>query len=262
MVRMQIMYSLVDGAVQRLELPSSSAYLMPGVRWGAFDELLTPAYWRGQVWQHEAIGGYREQRLGSNLIEEVCACLLGGYGMPAEVGLAAFARLRDEKLLEGTPTPAQVEYILAQPLIIRSVPRSYRFPRQKARYLSACLHLLAGFEEPTSDIELRDSLATLPGIGNKTASWVVRNYRTSNNVAVIDVHILRAGQHVGLFDLSWRPQRHYQLLEDQFLRFCGALDVAPSMLDGLIWDYMRRMPLRLRVPKHDAHTKVAQAHLN
>jgi thermostable 8-oxoguanine DNA glycosylase len=240
---MQVMYALIAGTTERLELPSPDEYVLPGIRWGAFDELLTPAYWRGQAWQHERLGTYRHLRLGHTLAEELAACLLGGFGMKAELGLAAYARLRDRGLLEGTPTDSLLERSLAEPFVIRGYARRYRFPRQKARYLAGCLRLLSDFAEPSDDVVLRDQLAEFPGIGLKTASWIVRNYCGSNRVAVLDVHILRAGRHIGLFPPEISPQRHYCNLEDAFIRFAAALDTGAGMLDGMIWDYMRRFVL-------------------
>jgi thermostable 8-oxoguanine DNA glycosylase len=238
---MQVMFSLIDGTIERLELPDPDEHVLPGVRWGAFDELLTPAYWRGQAWQHERLGTYRHLRLGHALAEELAACLLGGFGMKAELGLAAFARLRDRGLLEGMPAEDLLECSLAEPFVIRGHPRRYRFPRQKARYLAGCLRLLSDFTEPSDDVILRDQLAEFPGIDLKTASWIVRNYRGSNRVAVIDVHILRAGRHIGLFPPESNPQRHYCNLEDAFIQFATALDTGAAMLDALMWDYMRRL---------------------
>lgn len=241
---MQTMYAFINGELHRLDLPDPAETVLPGVQWGAFDELFTPAYWRGQAWQHELIGTYASFRLGRNLVEEVAACLLGGFGMRAEIGLAAFARLRERGLLSRIPSLSGLESALTEPFSICGASRRYRFPRQKARYLSACLKQLETFCEPLDDVEFRDRLAELPGIGPKTASWIVRNYRGSNRVAIIDVHILRAGRHIGLFPPDWGPQRHYRALEEIFLRFADALGVAAGMLDGLIWDYMRRTIIR------------------
>jgi thermostable 8-oxoguanine DNA glycosylase len=238
---MQEMYSLIDGSIKRLEIPDPNEFVVPGVRWGAFDEILTPAYWRGQAWQHEQLGTYGCLRLGHTLTEEVAACLLGGFGMKAELGLAAFARLRDRGLLQGAPREDVLEHALATPFAIRGHARRYRFPRQKARYLAACLERLDDFTEPNDDVVLRDRLTEFPGIGLKTASWIVRNYRGSNNVAVIDVHILRAGRCIGLFSPELDVQRHYCTLEDAFLCFASALNTGAGMLDGLMWDYMRRV---------------------
>ena len=239
---MQTMYAAVTGAVSELPLPTSESQVMPGIPWGSFDELLTPAYWKGQAWQHEQLGTYDDPRLGRSLTEELAACVLGGYGMPAELGLAAYRRVRDRGLLARVPTIPDLENVLSEPFVTpHGMTRRYRFPRQKARYLSACLGAIQHIDPPGSDVTLRDLLMELPGIGPKTASWIVRNHRGSDEVAIIDIHILRAGRHIGLFPATWEPQRHYLQLERAFLKFAEALGVRSSLLDALIWDYMRRL---------------------
>ena len=254
---MQTMYAVLDGTLHELQLPSPDSRLLPGIQWGSFDELMTPAYWKGQAWQHERLGSYDELRLGRSLTEELAACLLGGYGMPAELGLAAYRRLRDRGLLGTVPTVGALESALSEPFVVgRGVTRRYRFPRQKARYLAGCLQAIQDIDLPTSDRTLRDLLLQLPGIGPKTASWIVRNHRGSDAVAIIDVHILRAGRHVGLFPVSWQPQQHYVALESAFLEFASALDVRVSLLDALIWDYMRNLP-RMSVRQEYAGSSAA-----
>lgn len=239
---MQVVHAILNGRLCKLRLPAPHEYVLPGVPWGAFDELMTPAYWRCQAWQHDTLGTYNDLRLGRTLAEELAACLLGGYGMPAELGLAAYARLRSFGLLAGTPSAFSIEAALLEPFEYRGRRRFYRFPRQKARYLAACLAALHKLTEPAGDRELRDALTTLPGIGLKTASWIVRNYRASETVAIIDIHILRAGRHVGLFDDVWTPQRNYSELEASFLSFAKAIGTSAVLLDSLMWDQMRRMP--------------------
>ncbi len=239
---MQTMHAVLEGEVLRLPLPPPETRLMKGVRWGLFDELLTPAYWKGQAWQHEVLGTYDNHRLGRSLVDELAACLLGGHGMPAELGLAAYRRIRSLGLLRTLPTVSEVERALAAPFLAsHGATRRYRFPRLKARHLVGSLRAIQDLDPPESDVAFRDLLVRLPGIGPKTASWIVRNHRGSNEVAIIDVHVLRAGRHVGLFPLSWRPERHYLKLEAAFLDFARALGVRPSLLDAVIWDYMRRL---------------------
>lgn len=238
---MQTMYAVIHGSIARLELPPPSATVMGEICWGAFDELLTPAYWKGQAWQHSRLDTYVDLRLGRTFVEEVAACLLGGFGVPAEIGLAAFRRLRDAGLLAGGYSEARIERALIQPFLYGGQSRRYRFARQKARYLAASLRALGDVEPLNDDVELRNLLMTLKGIGPKTASWIVRNYRSSDSVAIIDVHILRAGRHIGLFEESLRPDHDYLRLESDFLAFAAALDVRPALLDALMWDYMRRL---------------------
>lgn len=240
---MQVMHAVLNGELLSRSFPAADAHVLPDVTWGSFDQLMTPAWWAGQCWQQRVLNRYAELRLGRDLIEETAACLLGGYGMPAELGLGAYAAVRDAGLLAGGPvSAADIEKVLRQPIPYGEGYRAYRFPRQKASYLAACLEQLADFREPHSDRALRDALATLPGVGLKTASWVVRNYRGSHAVAVLDVHILRAGRHMNLFPVHWTPQKHYRALEAQFLALAAAIETDAGLLDAVMWDFMRRLP--------------------
>ncbi|MGG5819346.1 hypothetical protein [Falsiroseomonas sp. HW251] len=235
----EIWLSGVDGDIA-LRLPDPDEEALPGVPWGRADELMTPAYWKGQCWQAERLGWHGTFRLGADLREEVAACMLGGWGMPAELGLAAFRRLRDRGLLRG-PTSAHVlEAALSEPLVIGNTRRRYRFPRQRAAHLSGCLSALEMLREPEGDREVRDALIVLPGVGWKTASWVVRNHRASSAVAIIDVHVVRAGVVAGVFDPAWTPERNYRELEQAFLDLADAMGVRAALLDAVIWEQMRR----------------------
>lgn len=237
----QTMYSVFNGSVATLHLPAPNELVLRNIRWGAFDDLLSAAYWKGQAWQHAALKTYSQFRLGRSFKEEIAACLLGGYGIPAELGLAAFTRLRDQGLLTGMASTLDIEASLSEPFDLGSRTRRYRFARQKSQYLQSALHVFRQEHLPTDDLELRKLLLTIRGIGPKTASWIVRNYRASNSVAIIDVHILRAGRLLGLFPQSWEPTRDYFRLEDEFLAFANAIDVDPALLDALMWDYMRSL---------------------
>jgi endonuclease III len=46
---------------------------------------------------------------------------------------------------------------------------------------------------------MRQLLLSIEGIGPKTASWIVRNVMGSDDVAIIDIHILRACTGMGVF---------------------------------------------------------------
>ncbi len=236
---MQKMLALIDANVVALTMPDPDRFVLPGIHWGAFDELFTPAYWRGQAWQAKLLGRRPDRRIGECLVEEVAACLLGGYGMPAEVGLAAFQRLKELGRLSAPTEASRIEKDLSAPLDIGGRAMRYRFPRQKARYLAACLAELADFDEPEDDVELRDRLVGLPGIGWKTGSWIVRNHRGSSAVAILDVHIIRAAAIMGLMPPTASPARDYLALERRFLDFASAIETPAAFLDGLIWRHMR-----------------------
>ncbi len=242
---------LADGDVCTIEMPTPETVLFENVVWGEFDNLFTAAFWFGQTRQAELLGLYQPTRLGRTLREELAACLLGGYGMKAEVGLAAYRRVRDSGFLETRPNAATIERALEQPFVAAGRSFKYRYPRQKARYLADCLRSVDELEQVQDDLTLRNRLMELPGIGPKTASWIVRNYRLSDRVAIIDIHILHAGQHIALFPKVKDVTRHYKFLEDRFLEFATAIDVRASVLDNVIWDNFRRLGHLLR---QDAQT--------
>ena len=131
---------------------------------GGVDELSTPAYWAGQAWQHAMLRTYEDLSLGRSLAEELAACLLGGYGMPAAVGLMAYKRVRELGLLEIKPADVTIEAVLSEPVFVDGRNWTYRFPRQKAKFLSQCLQRLDEIDTTSDDIAFRNQLTRLPGM--------------------------------------------------------------------------------------------------
>jgi len=123
----------------------------------------------------------------------------------------------------------------------------YRFARQKSEFVRAALDAVAttaGVEDKRP-VELRNWLTGLPGIGPKTASWVVRNHFGTDCVAILDVHIMRAGQFMGLFSDDARLPGDYFELESRFIRFASAISVSTALLDALMWMHMRDAPVAI-----------------
>ena len=232
-------------SIKRLPAPHKLVGAGPLV-WGRAEEICSPAYWAAQSWMW-ILEEPDHYQLGSSLEEEVLACLLGGYGIPAEIGLAAYERLRfeisrDKRRL----TDAEFVYnLLSQPMVLDGRKVRYRFARQKANYIAAVFSGLKKSWYKQNDRQLRDSLMELPGIGPKTASWIVRNWRGSDEVSILDVHILRAGKVLGIFPEKWRVDRHYNLLEDAYLEFARAIETRASILDSVMWMTMRRLSLAM-----------------
>ena len=147
------------------------------------------------------------------------------------------AHLRRRGAFADQPPPAETLLAwLSEPMPMEDRSIRYRFAGQKARYLSAALETLAAEAAPQqSGRILRDWLTKIPGIGFKTASWVARNWLDADDVAILDIHILRAGVLAGFFDAELTVERHYRELEDQFLTFSAGLGVRASELDALMW---------------------------
>lgn len=224
--------------------------------WGPAEEIGSPAYWSAQAWMWE-IDEPDHYRLGRTLRDELLACLLGGYGIPAEVGLAAYDRLRAAPDADLEREKLVLEMLL-EPLPVGNRHVRYRFARQKARYVAAAIRGLSNLRPDAADRALRDSLVELPGIGLKTASWIVRNWRGSDDVSILDVHIIRAGSALGIFG-NWRVERHYREMEEAYLRFAKAIGARASILDSVMWMTMRELPTSIVVamkPRSTSNAKV------
>src|SRR3954465_9396541 len=240
----QITVALVGDRIIRRTLPDPEEELMPGLAWGLADALFTPAFWATQVWifREQCSGSGPSLRSGESLAEEVAACLLGGYGIRGELSHAAFLRLRERGLLEREVDEYEIERALREPLRVDERWVKYRFPKIKAKFLAASLSLLRKKDfKRESDRVFRDELLILPGIGMKTASWITRNWRQSDQVAILDMHVRRAGQILGIFNEYDCLPRDYLSMEERFLRFASSLGEPPSLLDLVIWMQMRRV---------------------
>ncbi len=240
----QTVYARSEAGYVVRNLPSADQRLdINGLVWGFAEEIGSPAYWAAQAWMWE-VEAPTHYKLGRSLEEELIACLLGGYGIPAEVGLAAYERLRAvnaESPCRLLDEDAVLE-LLADPLDLNGRLVRYRFAKQKSAYLAGSMRALRSLDREAPDRDLRDALTALPGVGPKTASWVVRNWRDSDCVSILDIHILRAGRMLQIFPEGKSVERHYLELEAAFLDFAEAISVKASILDSVMWMNMRQIP--------------------
>lgn len=231
-------YSVRSGPVAPLH-PEDE--VVPGVRFGREDELLTPAYWAMRCATADPADIDFVNRHGT-FEEEIGFCLLGGFGVTVEVATAFFERLRTRGAFEeGAVVPeADLFAMLDEPALVCGRPHRYRFPAQRARRLHRAMANLPGMEFDESDpIRFRHQIQSLEGVGPKTASWIARNWLNTDSIAILDIHVLRAGCVVGLFDESCRLPRDYLKLERRFVKFADNLRVRASVLDSVMWLDMR-----------------------
>ena len=228
-----------------VDLPPCDAEVISGVQWGGPCELFTPAYWYTQyLMRAPNAKEVHRHRIGDTFAEELTACVLGGHGIPAEIGIAAFQRLKELGIISKLCADrAVIERHLRDPLIVQERTVTYRFWSQKATYLAEAFSRLRTENFLTTDGRaLRDRLLVLPGIGPKTASWIVRNWLDSNEVAILDIHVYRAGVLAKVFVRSDDVRKHYVRMEERFIAFATGLGIPTSDLDALIWAMMRSTP--------------------
>lgn len=211
------------------------------LNWGRSWQHGTPAYWidatRSALTEGRIRQGSTRHRLGQDIREEAAACILGGWGMPYEVGLAAFKRVQEYMIERSDPAPSSnvLLELLSAPLLVHGREVRYRFAQQRSERLAAALTFLGSCSAPTEHTKLRNWLTQAPGVGLKTASWIVRNHFASDEVAVLDVHIVRTGIRAGIFPETANPARSYEILEDLFLSWAECGGVGASDLDAVIW---------------------------
>ena len=184
---------------------------------------------------------------------ELAFCLLGGFGISYEHALSVtehiieldpFDRAWDEDALE-----KRLMFELSQP---RYQPRRadgslrrYRFPKRKAQVLVTARRWLldqgdvvAALTSIDSDRDRRQLMHECPGIGLKTASWLLRNLGLGTEFAILDVHVTRAMQAAGRIGPVRLPQ-DYELVEQAFLRWCCELNAPASAFDLFLWEWQR-----------------------
>jgi len=222
-------------------LPSAYTEIEPGVKWGTYGQVYTPAYWKMQYLMHHEENDFTiKYELGSGILEEVVACLLGGYGLKSEMGLLAYKRLKERNLIRPNTCYKSIHSALSESFIFDSKEVRYRFPNQKAKYIFMFLNRNDLRNVPLdNDLDFRNWLLSISGIGLKTASWITRNLLGSERVAIIDIHIFRALGVMGFCTKKYDIQRDYLKLEELFLNFCKHLKVQPSKMDALIWLQMK-----------------------
>lgn len=249
---------LVNGILVEREMPDATSEVLPGVVWGDPWTVFTPSYWLAHAWMSEVDGKPTERySVKHGLVGELGFCLLGGFGITAELATAAYNRCWQAGLFSRYETRQEAWVAeLSEPLQVGTRYIRYRYPNQKSRFLACAMEYVRHNELRTdSGLALREQLINIPGVGYKIASWVARNVLDSDEIAILDIHLLRAGRLCGLFTPEQRVDRHYKEMESRFLLFCEKLRLRPAALDCLIWENMRSaggLPSRLLNPDPDS----------
>ena len=222
--------------------PLSNCTLSVECAWRIVDDLYLEA-----VQPSAAIGKHEVEN-------ELLFCLLGGFGITYEHGRSAAEVIwhirpfsdvwEDQDLFEAISSALMQPQF--EPAKADGALRRYRFPLQKASTIVRARNWLHGnaplhqrLLEISNCKERRRFLSGCPGIGPKTASWLLRNLGMGAELATIDIHVLRALAEAGRIPDNIQMPRDYELVEGAFLEWCNELDALPAAFDLFVWHWQR-----------------------
>jgi len=176
-------------------------------------------------------------------------CLLGGHGIPFELNASAASVLIEQGVWRHVSDAAWLERQLStaqfEPRRRTGQLRRYRYPSAASRRIAAAFEwveghgpLTASLRRYETDAERRDWLCSCPGVGPKTASWLLRNTGWGREVAILDVHVMRALRDGGRVSGASLP-RDYIRAERAYLQWAEDLGLCPAQLDLFLWDVYR-----------------------
>ena len=186
--------------------------------------------------------------------DELLFCLLGGFGITFEHGRSASATIRQLRPFSSDWKDEQLfEAILSALMQPQFEPRRrdgsfrrYRFPNQKASIIMKARQWVRS-QDPLDERLLqlgsakdrRRLLSECPGMGFKTASWLLRNLGLGGELAIIDVHVLRALLNAKRIPGDVRIPKDYEMAEEAFLAWCDELGAPSAAFDLFVWHWQR-----------------------
>lgn len=179
---------------------------------------------------------------------ELVACLLGS-GVAFEHAQSIVKDLSEKGLLEVQNLSIYREFETNIHRVL--LERSYRFPKIRAEYIRNTAEMIYG--EGLTITELLYSTENInetrsiimkhaKGIGPKQSSMFLRNIGFSDDLAILDSHVLKYMFSVGLLDISIKTVSNmsiYKILEERLKEYSSYLQVKLSSLDTAIWVVMR-----------------------
>lgn len=197
------------------------------------------------------LAGSDEQALRGELL----FCLLGGHGVPYELGRSATDHLAGLNVFDPERDDAELAALLRRELATAQFEprrtdghlRRYRYPHRKGQQIVACRRWLQDVG-PLADAlralpcerERRRLLCDCPGIGPKSASWLLRNCGLAEELAILDVHVMRVMTAAGRLGVASLP-RDYERVETAFLDWCQELGAPAAAFDLLVWELARAL---------------------
>lgn len=196
------------------------------------------------------------QKSKEQILDEFFFVLLGGFGISYELNLSGLQILKNKGLLkreyyknennlQTTEKKIREQFSKKQfePATNNGELRKYRYIETKPKIITKAANWLWKscdwkIYEQLNKLETEESriwLCNCPGIGMKSASWLLRNTGLNDDCAVFDVHILRFLNYLGFQVPKQLTEKMYLSLEDALRNVCNNVGVSLGKMDYLLW---------------------------
>ncbi|XID91613.1 hypothetical protein ACF3MZ_24380 [Paenibacillaceae bacterium WGS1546] len=196
------------------------------------------------------------QKNHEQVLDEFFFVILGGFGISYELNLSGLQVLKQQGLLDDEHYKEKrslniiEEKIKEQfskkqfaPVTSSGELRKYRYLETKPKIISnagywlweGCRWELHDKLQSMTTTQSRMWLCCCPGIGMKSASWLLRNAGFSEDCAVFDVHIIRFLDFLGFPIPESLSEKVYLGLEDALRKVCSSIGVSLGKMDYLLW---------------------------
>jgi len=194
------------------------------------------------------------------LLYELVACILGSQ-VQYEHALAAVNYLKTMGLLDinhlletQIDLELQIKEALEQPIfppLTKFGGRKYRYPAMRANHIRRTMEAIylkrnsikGILESSIDEYDARLRFMSIAiGIGPKQASLFLRNIGYTDNLAILDTHVLRYMSMVGLLPQkinSVSSVQKYEQIENKLFRYTKKFKEKLSCIDTAIWIVMR-----------------------
>ncbi|WP_035589487.1 N-glycosylase/DNA lyase [Hippea jasoniae] len=131
--------------------------------------------------------------------------------------------------------------------LLAEVFKNVRFRFHKAEYVVLAQKQFIKNNTPTikelieqfkNPIQCRNFLVkNVKGMGYKEASHFLRNIYIGNNLAILDRHILRSLNELGVVEKipSSLSAKKYLEIEQKLVNYCKSIDIEPFYFDFILW---------------------------
>ena len=192
---------------------------------------------------------------------ELCLCILSS-NVPYELAKSAFFHLLETGFLQlkWIKNEESSERLMAEelskplylPRKLDGSHRKYRFPNIRSNNIIKAARLISSNNDllkkilanSRSEKEVRKYLvANISGIGLKQSSHFLRNIRYSNELAIIDSHVIAFLEKVGMLErgkTNHITDNLYLELESKLQEISKKFELNLSIFDMAIWNHMRK----------------------